>query len=442
MFNTSQISYLLGAVLLLLIVIFLFYRWALSGLRKRILDAREGLLLAVDLPAVTPPFVGGLLKDYNATITTLGSIFKTVEDCQSRVLDERNKINAILQSLPGVLLTVSNELIINMTNRLAEEIFANGDEPLIGINLFDLIRFNEADRDVLRDSFLYKQPIRNLEISLKINSKTHWFSLNVVFFSENEAEMEAILTLLDISENRDLQETLTSREKLVAMGQLAAGVAHELNTPLGNILGYVQLIKGGLPAQGKPLEFATIIENETRRCSKIIHDMLNFANREKCSGETCDINQLLATITDTFLSCRTRRYGIDIQMELQQELPPVEGDCGQLEIVFTNLIINAIQAVDGVAEPYIILRSWQSDNNYVCVSVEDNGPGIPVDIRRNIFNPFFTTKEVGAGSGLGLAISQALLAKRGAFIKYDVEYVQGARFVIDLPVVDVRRNVA
>ncbi len=129
-------------------------------------------------------------------------------------------------------------------------------------------------------------------------------------------------------------------------------------------------------------------------------------------------------------------------MELQQELPPVEGDCGQLEIVFTNLIINAIQAVDGVVEPYIILRSWQSDNNYVCVSVEDNGPGIPVDIRRNIFNPFFTTKEVGAGSGLGLAISQALLAKRGAFIKYDVEYVQGARFVIDLPVVDVRRNVA
>jgi signal transduction histidine kinase len=254
--------------------------------------------------------------------------------------------------------------------------------------------------------------------------------------------MEAILTLLDISENRDLQETLASREKLVAMGQLAAGVAHELNTPLGSILGYIQLIKDGLPQQSKPLEFASIIENETRRCSKIIHDMLNFANQEKCTGETCDINQLLTSITDTVLSCRTRRYGIDIKMDLHQGLPPAEGDCGQLEIVFTNLVINAIQAVDGVEAPCITLRSWRDGNNYVSVSVEDNGPGIPADIRRNIFNPFFTTKDVGAGSGLGLSISQALLAKRGAIIKYDVEYVHGARFVIDLPVVDVRRNVA
>ncbi|HEY9051841.1 MAG TPA: ATP-binding protein [Gammaproteobacteria bacterium] len=442
MFTALQLSYLIFVLLVLLVAICFFYRRALAGLRKRIHDAREGLLLAVDVPAISPPYVRGLLHDYNTTITTLGSIFKTVEECQSRVLNERNKIDAILKSLPGVLLTVSNELTINMVNRLAEETFSTDGESLIGTNLFDLIQFKETDRDILRDSFLYKRPIRNLEISLNINSSTRWFSLNVAFFSEKEAEMEAIITLLDISENRDLQETLTSREKLVAMGQLAAGVAHELNTPLGNILGYVQLIKNDLPKQGKPHEFATIVENETRRCSRIIHDLLNFASREKCSGETCDINQLLANITDTFLSCRTRRYGIDINMELQAELPPVEGDCGQLEIVFTNLIINAIQALDGVTSPFITLRSWQESNNYVYVCVEDNGPGIPVEIRRNIFNPFFTTKDVGVGSGLGLPISQALLAKRGAFIKYDAEYVHGARFIIGLPVVDMRRNVA
>lgn len=205
--------------------------------------------------------------------------------------------------------------------------------------------------------------------------------------------MEAILTLLDISENRDLQQTLTSREKLVAMGQLAAGVAHELNTPLGNIQGYVQLIKNDLPETGKSHEFATIVEDETRRCSRIIHDLLNFANREKCTGEVCDINQLLPTITDTFLSCRTRRYGIDIKMDLQQELSPVEGDCGQLEIVFTNLINNAIQALDGVDAPFIALRSWQEGNNYVYVCVEDNGPGIAGNILHNIFDPFSPPKK-------------------------------------------------
>ena len=442
MFSVQQWFYPALGILLLLLLVFLAYRFSLSGLRKRLLDAREGLLLPVDMPALTPPPVSGLLKDYNDTIVTLGSIFKTVEECQTRVLNERNKINAILQSMPGVLLTVSNELSINIANRLAEETFGDPQHSIIGTNLFDLIRFNEGDRDILRDSFLYKKPIRNLEIALQLKDGTRWFSLNVAFFSENEAEMEAILTLLDISENRDLQETLASREKLVAMGQLAAGVAHELNTPLGNILGYAQLIKSSLGEGDRSIEFAGIVEEETRRCSKIIHDLLNFASQEKCSGETCDINQLLSNISETFLSCRTRRYGIDIAIQLQPELPPVEGDCGQLEIVFTNLIINAIQALDGVSQPVINIRSWYEDGDFVYVCVEDNGPGIPGDIRCNIFNPFFTTKEVGAGSGLGLSISQALLAKRGAFIKYDADYQSGARFIIGLPVVDMRRNVA
>lgn len=441
MYAANEFFFLIVAIVVLLILLVLFYQASLVKLRKRILDAREGLLLPVDMPTIAPPFVRGLLNDYNTTILTLGSMFKTVEECQSRVMDERNRINAILQSMPGVLFTVSNELTINIANKLAEEIFSIENKPLIGTNIFDLVRFNEMDRNILRDSFLYKQPIRNLEILLDVKSGQRWFSLNVSFFSEQDEEMEAILTLLDINENRDLQETLASREKLVAMGQLAAGIAHELNTPLGNILGYIQLIKIEIPKNNTSLDYASIIEEETRRCSQIIGDLLSFANHEKCSGETCDVNQLLSNITETFLSCRTRRYGIEIKIELGDNLPPVEGDCGQLEIVLTNLILNSIQALDGVASPEIILRSWQQGNDYVNVSVEDNGPGIPVDIRQNIFNPFFTTKDVGSGSGLGLSISQALLTKRGGFIKYDLEYEQGARFIIGLPLVDLQRDV-
>jgi signal transduction histidine kinase len=442
MFTATQIFFLLVTIPTLLFFIYLFYRQGLVRLRKRILDAQEGLLLPVDIPISSTPFVRGLLNDYNSTIVKLGSIFKTVEECQSRVLNERNRINAILHSMPGVLLTVSNELTINVSNQLAEQTFVTDNESLIGTNLFDLVHFNEVDRDILRDSFLYKQPIRNLEISLDVKVGLRWFSLNVAFFSEREEEMEAILTLIDISENRDLQETIACREKLVAMGQLAAGVAHELNTPLGNILGYVQLMKKDIPHGGTSYEYVTIVEEETRHCSKIIHDLLSFANQKKCSGGFCDINQLITNITDTFLNCRTQRYGIDINIELQTDLPPVEGECGQLEIVLTNLVINSIQALDGVDSPVINLRSWQQNHDYVYICVEDNGPGIPVNIRRNIFNPFFSTKEVGAGSGLGLSISQALLMKRGAFIKYDAEYTDGARFIIGLPLVDLRRNIA
>ncbi|MFC1589635.1 nitrogen regulation protein NR(II) [Pseudomonadota bacterium] len=442
MLSYVEIFLLLLSILVpLLLIIVLFYRQSMKRLRLRILDAREGMLVPVEVPPVSAPFVRGLLDDYNTTIVALGSVFKTVEECQGRVLDERNRINAILHSMPGVLLTVSTDLTINLSNRLADEMFAKDNESLVGTNLFDVVHFSEIDRNILRDSFLYKKPIRNQELSLKVKQGSRWFSLNMAFFSEQEEAMDAILTLLDISENRALQETMASREKLVAMGQLAAGVAHELNTPLGNILGYVQLMKNELPQTGKSHEHAMIVEQETRRCSKIIHDLLSYANEEKCSGDTCDINQLLTNITETFLNCRTRRYGIDIHMDLENELPPVEGECGQLEIVFTNLVINSIQALDGMDAPAITVRSWHLDNDYVYVSVEDNGPGILVDVRQNIFNPFFTTKEVGSGSGLGLSISQALLAKRGAFIKYDTEYTEGARFIVGLPLVDMRRNV-
>jgi two-component system, NtrC family, sensor kinase len=434
--------YLSMTLLLLLVFVWLSYRHGLNALQKRIRDAREGLLYPVDIPSLTPPTLRKTLSDYNNTITTLSSMFRTVEECQSRVLNERNRVNAILQSLSGALITVSNDLNINMSNRLAEQTFTTDKQSLLGTNLFDLIQFSPDDRDLLRDSFLYKKPIRSQEINLHINNESKWFSLNVAFFSGKEDEMEAVLILLDVSENRHMQDALASGEKLIAMGQLAAGVAHELNTPLGNILGYIQLIQTGLDKPGKQYEYAAIVEDETRRCSRIINDLLNYARKEECSGATCDINQVIENLTQSFINCRTQRYGIDIKMVLAKDLPPLEGECGQLEIVFTNLITNAIQALKDIQTPYIRLTSWIEDGEFVYVSVEDNGPGIDQKIQRNIFDPFFTTKEVGSGTGLGLSISQALLNKRGAFIKYDNKFKNGARFIIGLPFVDTRRNVA
>lgn len=441
---TSSVYWIYFSLILLLLLAYvgLSYRQGLYALQKRIRDAREGLLVPVDIPNLTSPAVRKTLSDYNNTITTLSSMFKTVEECQSRVLNERNRINAILQSLSGALLTVSNDLNINMSNRLAEKTFAPDGESLIGTNLFDLIQFSPDDRDLLRDSFLYKKPIRSQEINLQINNESRWFSLNVAFFSDKDEEMEAVLILLDISENRHMQDALASGEKLIAMGQLAAGVAHELNTPLGNILGYVQLIQSDLDKSSKQYEYSAIVEDETRRCSRIINDLLNYARNDECSGATCDINQVLESLTQSFINCRTQRYGIEIQMELAPDLPPLEGECGQLEIVFTNLITNAIQALKGIHNPVIQIKSWVEDSEYVYVSVQDNGPGIALDIQRNIFDPFFTTKEVGSGTGLGLSISQALLNKRGAFIKFDSTNNTGARFIIGLPFVDTRRNVA
>lgn len=411
----------------------------LAKLCARILDARGGTLEPVGRLPWIPLYALRLIQEYDLTINRLRSMFHTVEECQSRVLTERNKINAILQSLPGVLLNVADDLAISTVNRQAEELFGLSAERMRGISLFDLITPNEHDRDLMRDAFLYKQPIRNQEITLNIAGKKRWFSLNLGFFSEHESDMGAVITLLDISEYRELQDTVANREKLVAMGQLAAGVAHELNTPLGNILGYSQLIEANPVNAEKVAEYAKVVSSETKRCSRIVQDLLNYARKEQCSGDVCDIGQLVNEVIDTFINCRMRRYGIDVVMSLPRKPLIVEGDCGQLDIVFTNLLQNAIHALEGVEKPVITIRALAGDTRYVRIAVEDNGPGVPEELRSRIFDPFFTTKDVGEGTGLGLSISQAMLAKRGASIRYDSDYADGARFVVALPAVDMKR---
>ena len=418
----------------------LSHRRILHKLQRRISDAQEGLLEPLLLPR-GDAFLRSLVQDYNLMITTLRTMFSTVEECQARALVERNTINAILQSLPGALLSVADDLRISGTNKNAEELFQREKKQLIGTNLFDILLMGERDREVLRDAFLYKHPKRNQEIGLELRGATRVVSLNLAFVSEMESDMAAVLTLQDITEYRQLQDGVAIREKLVAMGQLAAGVAHELNTPLGNILGYAQLIRDDVDEATPAARYSGIIATETRRCARIVDDLLNYARKDRCDGETCDVNQMVRELIETFINCRLRRYNIRVELDLAPGVLLVEGGCGQLDIVLTNLVHNAIQALDGVPEPCITLQSWTEDA-FICLAVEDNGPGVSPDARGRIFDPFFTTKNVGEGSGLGLSICQAIMVRRGGFIAYDADFKSGARFVLRMPEVNLQRVVS
>lgn len=411
---------------------------ALKRFRAGILQAREGLLDPVELTGVPWTVSGEVIAEYNVTITALQSMFRSVDDCQRHSIRQRNRMNTILQSLPGALLSMSEDITVNMANKQAEELFGRQADQLMGLNLFDVLYVSDRDRDVLRDAFLYKQPICNQEVTLTTPHGRRHCSLNLGFYSDEDNDFGGVLILQDISAHRQLQETVATREKLVAMGQLAAGVAHELNTPLGSVCGYAQLLGDAHDDPALVREYAQIIAVETRRCSRIVHDLLNYARADRCTGETCDINQLIAELIDTFLHCRMQRYEIAVRLDLSPGPLIVEGDCGQLEIVLTNLVINAIHAVDGVDRPQITLTS-RLDVDIAEIGIADNGPGVPPELRHRVFDPFFTTKAVGEGSGLGLSISHAIVAKRGGFITYDGEYRHGGRFLLSLPAVDLKR---
>ncbi len=433
----------LSTAVLVGILVYLFARLfaelaALKRLEQGIQNAREGLLE----PTPVDPFgwtsVGRLIPEYNTTISTLRLMFHTVEECQGRFLSERNRSNTILQSLPGALLSLADDLRVTIANRQADALFGVEQGKLIGANLFDLLDLNERDRELLRDAFLYKYAIRNQEIALNMGGKTRFFSLNFEFYSDEENDMGGVLILQDITDYRELMESVAMREKLVAMGQLAAGVAHELNTPLGNILGYAQLLERGAVDSPKLAGYAHIITEEIQRCSRVVQDLLGFARKDQCSGEICDLNQLAQELIETFINCRLKRYGIEVRMDMSPGKLVVEGGCGQLDIVLTNLLINAIHALDKVENPLIVIQT-RFEDAYAVITVADNGPGVPADIRSRLFDPFFSTKAVGQGSGLGLSISNAIVAKRGGFIAYDSEYSAGARFIIKLPAVDLNR---
>lgn len=430
---------LLSAYLVYLFVRLFAELAALRRLEQGIHNAREGLLDPTRVEPYGWTYVGRLISEYNTTISTLRLMFRTVEECQVRFLTERNRSNTILQSLPGALLSLADDLRVTIANRQAEILFQAENEELIGANLFDLLRINERDREVLRDAFLYKNTIVNQEITLDVAGKSRYFSLNLAFYNHEENDLGGVLILQDITEYRELMESVAMREKLVAMGQLAAGVAHELNTPLGNILGYAQLLERGAADTPKLSGYAHIITEEIQRCSRVVQDLLSFARKDQCSGETCDLNQLVQELIETFINCRLKRYQIEVQLDLLPEKLVVEGACGQLDIVLTNLLINAIHALDKLPNPQIVIET-RFEAPYAVISVADNGPGVPADIRSRLFDPFFSTKAVGQGSGLGLSISNAIVAKRGGFIAYDSEYAAGARFIIKLPAVDLMRS--
>jgi len=412
---------------------------ALRRLEQGIHNAREGLLEPTRIEPLGWTYVGRLIAEYNTTISTLRLMFRTVEECQIRFLTERNRGNTILQSLPGALLSLEDDLRVTIANRQAELLFDSEPGQLAGANLFDFLHLNERDREILRDAFLYKCEIRSQEVSLQVAENIRYFSLNLGFFSDEENDLGGVLILQDITDYRELMESVAMREKLVAMGQLAAGVAHELNTPLGNVLGYAQLLERGTADSPKLSGYSHIITEEIQRCSRVVQDLLSFARKDQCSGETCDLNQLVQELIETFINCRLKRYQIEVRMELAPGSLVVEGACGQLDIVLTNLLINAIHALDKRTDPVIVI-STRYEASYALISVADNGPGVPSEIRKRLFDPFFSTKEVGQGSGLGLSISNAIVAKRGGFIAYDSEYSAGARFIVKLPAVDLERT--
>jgi two-component system NtrC family sensor kinase len=250
-----------------------------------------------------------------------------------------------------------------------------------------------------------------------------------------EADPPSVLVVgRDITSDRAMRGRLMESDRLAAVGELVAGVAHEVNNPLSSISAFAQLLlrDGSLtPAQRESLE---VIKSETQRASQVVKDLLAFARRSEALREPLDLNGLLER------TLRLRGYQltsnkIELETDYSQELPAVTGDARQLQQVFLNLVTNAIQAMTTLGGGTLFVTT-RYEGSRVVVEMRDTGPGIPDSAREHIFEPFFTTKGEGEGTGLGLSVSYGIVTAHGGTIEVVSTSPAGTTFQVSLPAVD------
>ena len=236
----------------------------------------------------------------------------------------------------------------------------------------------------------------------------------------------------------EMERSLRHSEKLATIGQLASGLAHEVGTPLNIISGRAELTKRKPDDMGGVQKNQDVILQQTERITKIIQQLLGFVRKKKPEHKTLNIHELLGTTLD-FLDHQIQKQRVNIVREMKDNVPSVMGDADQIQQVFLNLFLNAIQAMpDGGALRLSTSSKWISkegieDGNrqYLEVCVEDTGTGIERDILQNIFNPFFTTKDTG--TGLGLMVSYGIVQDHEGWIEVESEVGKGSVFKVYLP---------
>lgn len=227
-----------------------------------------------------------------------------------------------------------------------------------------------------------------------------------------------------------LHEQLIRSEKLTALGEMAAGVAHEINNPLGGILLYGNLVLEDLPEKGAARENMEKIVNQTNRCKTIVQGLLDFARTPTGEMHPLQINDIIRAAFN-LVKDQSIFHGIEVETNFAENLPEVNGDPSRLEEVFLNLLINAADAMKENGGKLKIATLFVVDR--VRVTISDTGKGIDREHLPHIFEPFFTTKEPGQGTGLGLSIAYGVIKRHKGFIDAESAPGKGTTFIVSLP---------
>jgi PAS domain S-box-containing protein len=241
-----------------------------------------------------------------------------------------------------------------------------------------------------------------------------------------------------VEEQRQLQEQLLQSSKLAALGELAANIAHEINNPLTGVLGYAALLQRGLSVDDPNARNLKVIENETMRARDIVRNLLDFARQEGLKKRKASIKEVTDD-TLTLLRKQADLINVKIELDYEDDVPQVYVDINQMKQVFINILNNALHAMEEGGVLTVSIRAAKPDGKrpWVEASFSDTGDGISPEKLDLVFNPFYTSKDIGKGTGLGLSVSQRIVEEHGGAIEVRSKVGAGSTFTVKLPTANI-----
>lgn len=384
---------------------------------------------AVQVPVLVSDEIGDLARRFNL---------------MSRELEEttvsKDFMDGILKSMMDVLIVTDKDGLVKMANKTALKLTGYAEDEMKGRSLGRFLTGDSAglllaapqshQEDTVTqkslDTFLLAKSGEKIPVIAGISR----------LYNGNGGVSGLVVSAKDVSDRKKLEAMLLQSEKLSAVGQLAAGVAHEINNPMGVILGFAQALKSRVkPEDPLSLPVGHILR-EAERCKSLVQNLLTFSRASKAEErQNIDLNTAVEEAL-SLIQAQGKMKEITLVKELSSDSPAISANKNQIQQIVVNLGTNAIDAMPRGGR--LTVKTFKSEKNgkhRVALVVEDTGSGIPKDIQSRIFDPFFTTKEVGKGTGLGLSLVHEIAQKYRAFIELESEEGKGTAFSIFFPAV-------
>lgn len=349
------------------------------------------------------------------------------------------RYRSLVENAEDIIFTVDYEGNYISINNYGARLFGKDQSEIVGRNMAEILPWPGAEVPLMavREVFDTRKG-QQVTHPLKLGEHECWFNTNFRRLFDEEGKIYAVLGISrDITDRKKMEETSYHTEKLASIGTLAAGVAHEINNPLGVILGFTDLMLEKAAPGTEEHTMLMRIGAQGLKAKHVVENLLSFARYPERKEETVDVNQsiesVLSVVENTLLMNK-----ITLIKELGGDLPAVKGYAEELQQVFFNVITNAVSAMG--KRGGVLTVSTAAANGAVEIKITDTGGGIRKEYRHKVFDPLFTTKKIGEGTGLGLSVSYGIVIKHGGSIGFETKTEEesketGTAFMITLPAV-------